>query len=419
VDVLPGLSVPLILLAMSLFMASFLRLKQKIPKMFQVFRLVQLFAVFAIAMVLVGQNHRVAPYVQIIGFLQIMLILPTCVLSGLRGYRPGYIAAIAFTGWILGASLVVLRNIGLLNPSWATTYGFQIGNVLEVILLALALADRINIIKKERELAQAQLLRQSQNASQELEAQVKLRTAELGQAVNSLEQLNNEKNEFLGIAAHDLKNPLTAIIGMSELLRNAGLHLSEPQRSHYLERISKNGQRMMRMITNLLDVNAMESGHTHLATEVVDLNQRLRDMALQYEDSASAKGLRLQLTVGEQVLVMADGDAVSQVLDNLISNAVKYSPHGKNIWLSTSADQTFGYCRIQDEGEGLSEADQQHLFERFARLSTVPTGGEHSSGLGLSIVKKLTEAMHGSIMCESAPGRGSTFTVSFPLAKSS
>lgn len=419
VDLLPGLTVPLILLTMSLFIASFLQLKQKIPKMYQVFRLVQLFAVLAIAMVLAGQNHRIAPYVQIIGFLQILLILPVCVLSGMRGYRPGYIAAIASTGWIFGASLVVLRNIGLIPPSWATTYGFQIGNVLEVILLALALAERINILKKERELAQAQLLRLSQNAGQELEAQVKLRTAELGQAVDSLQQLNNEKNEFLGIAAHDLKNPLTAIIGMSELLRHAELPISEQQRSHYLERIGKNGQRMMHIITNLLDVNALECGQMHFASELVDLNQKLSDMALQYELSASAKGLRLQLTPGETVLVMADGAALSQVLDNLISNAVKYSPHGKIIWLNAGTEPGFGYCRIRDEGDGLSEADQQHLFERFTRLSSVPTGGEHSSGLGLSIVKKLSVAMHGSITCDSAPGQGCIFTVRFPLAKSS
>ncbi|CAN5730977.1 hybrid sensor histidine kinase/response regulator LadS [soil metagenome] len=417
VDILPGLSVTFILLNASLFISTFLQLKQKMPRMYQVFRLIQFLALIAMVLVLAGYNHQVASVIQSIGLLQILLILPTSVISGWRGYRPGYLVAIAYVGWSLGTILVVLRNLGVLEPSWMTSYGFQIGSILEVVLLALALADRINVIKRERVATQVQLLVLSQRAEQQLEAKVALRTTELAQAISSLRQLNNEKNEFLGIAAHDLKNPLTSMIGMTELLLNVEPQLPAAQQRHCLERISKNGHRMMHIISNLLEVNALEGGYTQFALKTLNLTELLAYVAEDYEDSANAKNIRLQLGSTAPVWVVADREVLFQVLDNLVSNAVKYSPRGKTIWLSTGADHGDGYCQVRDEGAGLSDADQEHLFERFVRLSSQPTAGEHSSGLGLSIAKKLAEAMHGSIRCDSRLGAGSSFIVNLPLAK--
>jgi len=107
---------------------------------------------------------------------------------------------------------------------------------------------------------------------------------------------------------------------------------------------------------------------------------------------------------------------MSQVLENLVSNAVKYSPPGKNIFVRLKKEASAARCEVQDEGPGLSAEDQKKLFGKFARLSAKPTGGEHATGLGLSIVKRMVEAMHGKVWCESEPGKGATFIVTMAAA---
>jgi signal transduction histidine kinase len=115
---------------------------------------------------------------------------------------------------------------------------------------------------------------------------------------------------------------------------------------------------------------------------------------------------------------MADEVASMQVVENVVSNAVKYSPNGanKNIWVRVMPSATSVRLEVQDEGPGLSDEDKEKLFGHFARLSAQPTGGEHSTGLGLSIVKKMIEAMNGKIWVESEKGNGATFIVEFPIA---
>ena len=110
----------------------------------------------------------------------------------------------------------------------------------------------------------------------------------------------------------------------------------------------------------------------------------------------------------------SDRNVTVQVLENLLSNAIKYSPPSKNISARLRLVDGAARCEVQDEGPGLSAADQQRLFGKFARLSAKPTGGEHATGLGLSIVKKMVEAMNGRVWCESEPGQGATFVVQFP-----
>ncbi len=114
--------------------------------------------------------------------------------------------------------------------------------------------------------------------------------------------------------------------------------------------------------------------------------------------------------------VVADANVMLQVFENLLSNAIKYSPPGKSIFVRLRRAVTGIRCEVQDEGPGLNAEDQRKLFGKFARLSAKPTGGEHATGLGLSIVKRMVEAMDGKVSCESEPGHGATFIVEFPRA---
>ncbi len=235
---------------------------------------------------------------------------------------------------------------------------------------------------------------------------------ELATSNAELAHLNNEKTDFLGIAAHDLRNPLTAIIGFSDLLEKDEI----PRVSAMAAIISKAGSRMLELITDLLDANAIEAGS--YATEISHCDLRgLVVTSLQHHQlAAEKKRIALELTEGPPCWVKANPKAAIQILDNLISNAVKYSPPGSRVALHVRAGADWGEFSVRDQGPGISAADQQRLFQKHTRLSAQPTGGESSVGLGLSIVKRLAETMGGGVACESTLGAGATFALRLPRA---
>ena len=240
-----------------------------------------------------------------------------------------------------------------------------------------------------------------------------------------LSRLNEEKNEFMGIAAHDLRNPLGAITGYAEMVLEEVGSLppsgAEPwmrvakEVTDCVERIHQTSKRMAEMVQNLLDANRIERGEMKLNQALTDMGPALSSVVETQRSHATAKQQTVHLErEAAPVVALVDPAVTVQVLENLVSNAVKYSPPGKNIYVRLKKSATTVRCEVQDEGPGLSEADQKKLFGKFARLSAKPTGGEHSTGLGLSIVKKMVEAMNGKVWCESTLGHGATFIVEFP-----
>jgi signal transduction histidine kinase len=228
--------------------------------------------------------------------------------------------------------------------------------------------------------------------------------------------MNDEKNEFMGIAAHDLRSPLTSIQGFAELML-ADSKLDEED-ADLARRIRESARRMVEMVQHLLDVNAIERGQTKPTLSPCELSGLVQTVVQTYRPRAEAKGQRLHLeTDGTLITALADRALIVQVLENLISNAVKYSPLEKTIQVRLTAPQNTVRCEVKDEGPGLSTEDQRRLFGKFARLSAKPTGGEPSVGLGLSIVKRIVESMGGQVSCQSELGKGATFVVELPKGR--
>jgi signal transduction histidine kinase len=276
------------------------------------------------------------------------------------------------------------------------------------------------------ESAQQEVLVKQVRLAQEEEAkQAALHYSKTIESKNQeLNRLNQEKNEFLGIVAHDLKNPLSGIKGLSEYIQELVEDLPESDTSAEISSMAKQiqhtAERMFRLIINLLDVNAIESGKFNLNFEAIDFKKILREVIQHYQAAATDKNLTLSCVVdtnSNYFKVWVDKHTLYQIFENLVSNAIKYSPLGKAITVNiytTSRDTV--RCDVQDQGPGLSLADQQKLFGKFNRLSAQPTGGEHSNGLGLFIVKKLISAMNGKVWCESNLGQGATFCIELPLS---
>jgi signal transduction histidine kinase/ligand-binding sensor domain-containing protein len=308
----------------------------------------------------------------------------------------------------------IALTIRIVPPFWETWW-FRISAVLGLICaLVMGVSLRERGIKRQNTRLE-QIITERTSA-------LKVSNEEISKANEQLQVANAEKNEFLGIVAHDLKNPLSTIQLAARMMQKTAPELGVEDVRELSGDILTSSNRMFDLITNLLDVNRLEQNtirFDELAFDIVPLVERTIS---HYKDIASAKTLVLHCQTKEpSISALADESATMQVLDNIVSNAVKYSPQGKNIYVSVGKESLDNGTQIvqiaiRDEGPGISEEDMTKLFGKFARLTAKPTGGEHSTGLGLSIVKKIVEAMNGRVYCQSRLGEGATFIVELPVA---
>ncbi len=224
-----------------------------------------------------------------------------------------------------------------------------------------------------------------------------------------------QQNQLLNIAAHDLKNPLTVIPLWADLIVE---EKSDPTAVEEMcKNINKAALKMTHIINDLLESAESEASHVKLqlvnldfaslVQRVVDINQVL----------ASKKNQKIHLNILNTPYVNADEIKLAELVDNLLSNAIKYSPRNKEITLTIKQDNKKAILEVADEGLGFTEEDKKNLFQRFTRLSSKPTGGETTTGLGLSIVKTLVEAHQGNVSAHSVgKDKGSTFIIEIPAA---
>jgi signal transduction histidine kinase len=235
--------------------------------------------------------------------------------------------------------------------------------------------------------------------------------------LEELEALNQRKNEFLGIAAHDLRSPLQGIVlsteYMEELLEDDAFDQEEFKA--ILKRVLDTSGKMVYLLDGLLDISAIESGKVTLDLKPLVLNEEVQETMRHFSHAAREKQIDLRLDATEQYQVLADRFKLSEILDNLISNAIKYTQPGGKVTIAFEVVQGQLVTHVIDTGQGLSEADLQSVFTSFQRLSAQPTAGESSTGLGLAIAKKIVEAHGGKIWVKSKQGEGATFSFSLPL----
>jgi signal transduction histidine kinase len=266
--------------------------------------------------------------------------------------------------------------------------------------LALALADRAALA-----IENARLYAQERRLRQELE--------DLNQKV---QEANRLKTEFVTVVTHELRSPLTSIAGYLDLLLEEGSEGAEA-REAYLQIVKRNADRLLELINDLLDIARLEAGKLELKRLPLDLEGLIQEVSGALRPQIESKGQHLHLDLAASLpVVTGDPERLTQILLNLISNALKYTPQGGDITVATCAERAGVCIAVQDTGIGLSSEEQQQLFTKFFRAEHPLAREAGGTGLGLAIARALVELHGGTITVVSTPGQGSTFNITLPAA---
>ncbi|MEO7599114.1 MAG: hybrid sensor histidine kinase/response regulator [Opitutus sp.] len=234
--------------------------------------------------------------------------------------------------------------------------------------------------------------------------------------VDQLSKANAAKNRFLGMCAHDLRNPLASVRGLAEFLRDGVVGALTVDQLDLINTIHTASQSMLRMVNELLDVATIESGELKIVREQHNLAELIEKCVYLANIDAAKKNTIISFARPSAApAAFVDLAKIQQVVDNLLNNAVKYSPPGSKITAEyrwNAKEFSFG---VKDQGPGIPEDERDKLFKDFGRLSVKPTGGEKSTGLGLAICRKIVDAHNGTIVAENLIGGGCEFRVTLPV----
>ena len=285
----------------------------------------------------------------------------------------------------------------------------RIEDIIQLSSFALiAITCTLAFVRLSREVRNiSELVVKLERANETLEEKVQLRTQQLTEA-------NEAKDHFIGIASHDLKSPLAGVQGLIQLMRleNKDRDAADLSYMNYMDDACKS---MMALITNLLDTNRIDRGMMPFEKANVSVRNILNRIRQNFLSQATNKNIPLEVS-DVDATIHTDPGVLIRILENLVSNALKFSSAGQPVRVTVSHSNDHILFAVEDHGPGISEDELPKLFRKFSRLSNRSTAGESSSGLGLAIVKELTDRAGGTISVSSSIGKGSVFTVRLPVA---
>lgn len=402
---------------------DFLQLKQRLPKWDLVVTVFAWVDAAALVATLILPYRVIIVFVALVASLQPFLPLSAALVSLLKGFKPARLYLAAWIIWLLGIVALGLNRIGVVPRTFLTDNAHLVGFALNAVVLSLALASRINILKQEKEDAQAAALKIQQRAAESLGQEVKKKTAdlqkrteELEDALEHLAEQDRLKSNFFANVSHELRSPLTLILTpIQGLLTSGAEQLSDLARS-WFRSMARNTQRLLRLVNQLLDFSRIESGMMEVFYEEVDPRGLAEPVVQAFEPFARGKQLELKLDSPDQLpRVFVDPAKLDKVLCNLLSNACKFTDRGGKVTVRLTSDDSALRIEVQDSGVGIAEKDLPRVFERFMQVDGESHRRHEGTGIGLALSRELVEMMGGKLELSSEPGFGSTFTIELPL----
>ena len=277
--------------------------------------------------------------------------------------------------------------------------------ILIILLVVILLVVMLAVLYRQRV--------RSSNKLNKINSAIRAQKHELNHVNKELLELNEEKNTLIGIVAHDLKRPVNQIRGLLEIIKLEGDTFSRNMQD-YLKMMDESSQRSVEMIDRILDIKAIENRQLEVREEEVKLSQLLDTSLLGFENEVKEKNIDIVFSKnGSTPRIKTDPLLLREIVDNLISNAVKFSPFNTTVKVALAETERFHVVKVKDQGPGISERDQKRMFNKYQKVTSKPTANEKSTGLGLAIVKRYADELGYFIECE-CNGIGTEFRVLIP-----
>jgi signal transduction histidine kinase len=309
---------------------------------------------------------------------------------------------------LLAAPAVLIAETALGTPIDA----YDLGGV--AILTTFLVGMRVALLQRERNAVQA-ALSESERRYREQFAEAEHARETLHTQNERLREVDGLKDDLIALVSHELRTPLTSIVGYLELVQEDEAELKEEHRSH-LEVVQRNAHRLLGLVSDLLFAAQVQAGRVTLERDLVSVRELLDEAVAAALPTAANRQIDVTVSADDVVHVIGDKQRLAQVIDNLLSNALKFTPPNGSVAVSMVAREATVLIEVADTGLGISPADQNKLFTRFFRTEAAMRKAIKGTGLGLSIVKAIVEGHGGEITVESAEGKGATFRIVLPLA---
>jgi signal transduction histidine kinase len=379
-----------------LFVRKLLNTKEHIPRFDRLLTIVSYTMIFSIWLVLFG-DYDISIYASLITTsIFFNLALVAIILLVIKGNRTAKIVLVAWSVFLISGTISMLGILGVLPLEIANIHTLQIGSIVEVVLLSLALADRIKILRQEKldiEIMSSGILRLSNE---------------------QLEKSNHIKDAFIATISHEIKTPMNAILGSSQLLKEANLTADQNQ---FVDIIERSGNSLLNTLDNILEYSKLEAGKVltiDRETNIIDLFEEVSQL---FELKLRKQHIRLWLTYADNIpsKIYIDDVLLKHVVMNLLSNSIKFTHQGF-IWLHVSMSENNSLkIEVSDSGIGMNQEEMDRVFGAFVQASDTTSRFYGGTGLGLVIVKRICELLNGTVTVNSSEGKGSTFTVDISL----
>lgn len=376
----------------SLFAREILQSRTVLPFFDKVLITITSSLFFTLPIILLG-SYNAGIYASLTGaFVFFNLILLAGILAALKGNRTAIVFVFAWSIFLISGVISMLGMLDIVPMKYGPQAAIQIGSAIEVILLSLALADRINLIEQEKAELEAESKRILLNANKQL--------------ANS----NRLKDEFIATISHEIRTPMNGVLGSTQLLLDTQLDYNQKT---YIDTINQSGQTLLEILNNILDYSKIEADKLTIEPTEFNLEEVINECADFFSVISIQNRVKLFVRIHKDTpkIIKSDPLRVKQILLNLLSNAFKYTDRGQvviSVQLAKDANDLL-LIEVEDSGNGLTLEQQSILFQPFVQVDSSSSREKGGTGLGLAICNKLTKLLGGEIGVRSLPGKGTTF----------
>lgn len=331
-----------------------------------------------------------------------------------RGSRVARLFTLAWSIWAIAVTTMIARYIGFIASNEFTQHAAWVGIIIEAMLFALALAERIRILQIDKEDAERGERIALERSKEELEQEVVRRTEQIRNQNEQVTKLNTQKDKFFYIIAHDLIGPFNSLIGLSNLLKSGAEKLGRDKIIEYSQDLNSSAITLNKLVEALLSWAMLQQNNMKFLPEDLDIHDCIRSGIDVFGPAARQKDITLEYQDDEPIIIRADRSMVDTIIRNLLNNAIKFTKTGGHIRCLVTRLGSHVKVSIRDDGIGMAPDLIGRLFDVGEKTSGTGTAGEHGTGLGLLLCEELVEVQGGSLDVESEKGVGSTFSFTLP-----